>query len=224
VLGDARGPSWAVAIVLASLCVACADDAAGTGTAGAAGSAGPGSSGSGAGPAGSGATGQAGRAGSTSSSGAGDGGGSAGSGEPGSGRAGTSGAAGTASSESGASGGDAGAGGSGERCELECPPNSRCELVQVACIRAPCPPMPTCVEVSTGAEAGAGGGEGIRCTGALCRRAPPTCPTFQVPSVVGTCFGDCVPIESCPCSGPDDCPDRNQYTCHMSEQHCTPHL
>jgi hypothetical protein len=57
-----------------------------------------------------------------------------------------------------------------------------------------------------------------------CRRAAPECAAGQVPSVAGSCFGECVPIEACRCTGPEECPLHEQYTCLMSRQHCTPYL
>ena len=53
----------------------------------------------------------------------------------------------------------------------------------------------------------------------LCKRAAPACATGEVPSVLGNCYGDCVKIESCACSAPEQCPQPNQYTC-WSKQHC----
>jgi hypothetical protein len=57
-----------------------------------------------------------------------------------------------------------------------------------------------------------------------CRRSAPQCAEGQVPSVSGSCFGACVPIEACRCTGPEDCPLHEQYTCLLSAQHCTPYL
>jgi hypothetical protein len=56
-----------------------------------------------------------------------------------------------------------------------------------------------------------------------CKRAAPACDTFHVPSVEGSCYGDCVKIDRCACSGPDQCPDSNQYTC-WSKTHCGPYV
>jgi hypothetical protein len=58
----------------------------------------------------------------------------------------------------------------------------------------------------------------------LCKRVPPSCPDGQVPSVEGSCYGACVPIESCACSAPAACPSSNTYTCHMSAQRCGPYV
>jgi hypothetical protein len=100
-------------------------------------------------------------------------------------------------------------------CDLECAAGERCELVQVTCIRAPCPPQPSCVKA-----------EPTSCDPRqiLCRRAPPECPQWHVPSVSGTCFGPCVPLEQCACDEPADCPNPETFTCHMSAAHCGPYV
>jgi hypothetical protein len=54
-----------------------------------------------------------------------------------------------------------------------------------------------------------------------CKIVQPQCPANQVPSVDGTCWGECVKIDQCACQSADDCPDQNQYTC-WSQQHCGP--
>jgi hypothetical protein len=56
----------------------------------------------------------------------------------------------------------------------------------------------------------------------LCKRSAPACPTGQVPSVEGTCYGQCVKIESCTCTGPADCPDPDHFTCHNNTKRCGP--
>ena len=56
-----------------------------------------------------------------------------------------------------------------------------------------------------------------------CKRSTPECGTFQVPSVEGSCYGDCVKIDRCACSSADECPDPNQYTC-WSKTHCGPYV
>jgi hypothetical protein len=56
-----------------------------------------------------------------------------------------------------------------------------------------------------------------------CKIATPQCAAFEVPSVDGSCWGQCVPIAQCACSAADDCPDQNQYTC-WSKQHCGPYV
>lgn len=56
-----------------------------------------------------------------------------------------------------------------------------------------------------------------------CKRAAPVCGTFQVPSVEGSCYGDCVKIERCACSAAEQCPDNAQYTC-WAKAHCGPYV
>jgi hypothetical protein len=58
----------------------------------------------------------------------------------------------------------------------------------------------------------------------LCKRGTPKCAGGSVPSVVGSCYGDCVPVEQCACDSADACPLRDSYTCLMSAKHCTPYL
>jgi hypothetical protein len=99
--------------------------------------------------------------------GAGNGGSGAGSGGGRGGEGGGSGASG--SGGAGAGGSSAGRGGSGAEpvpgtpCDMPCAAGQVCEYVQVQCVRAPCPPQPTCVD-----DAGGGGGacadQGESCT------------------------------------------------------------
>lgn len=51
----------------------------------------------------------------------------------------------------------------------------------------------------SGGAAGGGGGGTIRCnpSDVACYAPTPACPVGEVPSVVGACWGDCVPILSC---------------------------
>jgi hypothetical protein len=58
----------------------------------------------------------------------------------------------------------------------------------------------------------------------LCRRAEPICPDGQVASIVGTCFGPCVPLEQCLCKEAAQCPFPEMYTCHLSAGHCGPYV
>ncbi|MBN1653323.1 MAG: hypothetical protein JXA30_06055 [Deltaproteobacteria bacterium] len=58
----------------------------------------------------------------------------------------------------------------------------------------------------------------------LCKMMEPICPFGQVPSVSGSCYGPCVPIETCVCSTSEQCPDSSQYTCHISAGHCGPYV
>jgi hypothetical protein len=51
-----------------------------------------------------------------------------------------------------------------------------------------------------------------------CRMVTPTCPAGQVPSVVDSCYGECVPIERCGCSGPNggaECPEGTTCWGHL---------
>jgi hypothetical protein len=76
-----------------------------------------------------------------------------------------------------------------------------------------------------GADTGVGGGGLVDCNPAniSCRRAPPVCEFGEAPSVDGICYGPCVPIETCACSAPGECPNPNEYTCWMQE-HCGPYV
>jgi hypothetical protein len=58
----------------------------------------------------------------------------------------------------------------------------------------------------------------------LCKRVAPTCPAMQVPRVLNGCYGECVPIASCVCHEPDDCPDSDKYTCFRSRFLCGPYV
>ena len=55
----------------------------------------------------------------------------------------------------------------------------------------------------------------------LCKRVAPQCDAGEVPSVAGSCYGDCVKVEQCACSSADQCPQPNEYTC-WAKQHCGP--
>jgi hypothetical protein len=134
----------------------------------------------------------------------------------------------------GGRGGAGSPGGSGNGGSSECPPecfvNNRCVEM---CGQPPqdfgCCPCPSgMINVFSCGAGGASGGTGGASGGgtscdprkALCRALPPNCPTGQVPSVDGSCWGDCVPIATCTCTAAEDCPDPNQYTCHMSRGVC----
>lgn len=70
------------------------------------------------------------------------------------------------------------------------------------------------------------GEDGVRCdTRKLtCKRAAPACDFGYVPRIIDGCYGDCVAVETCICSGPEECPDPGQYTCNNSRDRCTPYL
>jgi hypothetical protein len=55
----------------------------------------------------------------------------------------------------------------------------------------------------------------------VCKRLAPVCEAGEVPSVAGSCYGDCVKIDQCACSSADQCPQPNEYTC-WAKQHCGP--
>ena len=55
----------------------------------------------------------------------------------------------------------------------------------------------------------------------LCKRLAPECNAGEVPSVDGSCYGDCVKVEQCACSAAAECPEPDQYTC-WAQQHCGP--
>jgi hypothetical protein len=55
----------------------------------------------------------------------------------------------------------------------------------------------------------------------LCKIAQPDCGAGKVPSVDGSCYGDCVKVERCACSSAAQCPEPDQYTC-WGKQHCGP--
>ncbi len=57
-----------------------------------------------------------------------------------------------------------------------------------------------------------------------CRAAEPVCPEMQVASVSGSCWGPCVPIDRCVCSGPEDCPHAETFACHLHRQRCGPYV
>jgi len=57
----------------------------------------------------------------------------------------------------------------------------------------------------------------------FCKRVAPTCEAGQVPSVEGSCYGECVKVDRCACSAAEQCPDPDQYTC-WAKQHCGPYV
>lgn len=58
----------------------------------------------------------------------------------------------------------------------------------------------------------------------LCDAVEPTCPSGEVPQVIGGCWGPCVPIDACPCTEAAECPHAETYTCHLSSMRCGPYL
>jgi hypothetical protein len=76
------------------------------------------------------------------------------------------------------------------------------------------------------AAADAGSGDVVSCDPRklLCKRAAPTCEYGFVPRVVDGCYGECIRVDDCVCSGPDACPEHERYTCNNSRQRCTPYL
>lgn len=115
------------------------------------------------------------------------------------------------------SGTSAGAAGCSANCEL----GEHCELVDVTCVRAPCPPLPMCVPDSGARDPAQRDCDPRK---VLCKRTAPECPELQVPSVEGSCYGECVDVHACQCTGPEACPLPEKYTCNMSAKHCTPYL
>ena len=55
----------------------------------------------------------------------------------------------------------------------------------------------------------------------MCKRLAPVCEAGEVPSVAGSCYGDCVKIDQCACRSADQCPQPNEYTC-WGKRHCGP--
>ena len=79
----------------------------------------------------------------------------------------------------------------------------------------------------TGTDAGRTPPGSINCDerSVACDAPPPSCPTGEVAEVGGGCWTSrCVPIDTCYCTGPDMCPNRSIYTCHMFRMRCGPYL
>jgi hypothetical protein len=64
-------------------------------------------------------------------------------------------------------------------------------------------------------------GDGVNCdpNDIRCNQPEPDCGPGRVASVVGTCYGPCVPIAQCRCLYAFECPKRDLYTC-KPELHC----
>lgn len=58
----------------------------------------------------------------------------------------------------------------------------------------------------------------------VCKLNEPTCEYGYVRRIIDGCYGECVRIDDCVCSGADACPQRERYTCNNSRQRCTPYL
>jgi hypothetical protein len=145
--------AWCAARLVIALGVAACSDDAGDGSSFPGGSGGnTAQSGSGGSQQGSGGTGS----GGSGSTGSGSGGTSAGTGGSDGGGGKDAGAGSSGSGSGGASDADAG----GMTCTLACGAGSHCELVEVTCIRAPCPPQAMCVGDADGGQAcGTRGGQ-----------------------------------------------------------------
>jgi hypothetical protein len=57
-----------------------------------------------------------------------------------------------------------------------------------------------------------------------CKRAAPQCDQGQVPRVLDGCYGECVNIDECSCSGPEACPNPDEFTCRNDIGRCTYYL
>ncbi len=59
----------------------------------------------------------------------------------------------------------------------------------------------------------------------LCESLPPDCEDGEAPSVVGSCWGECIPVSECRCDTTEDCPDIPGYSevCYTAG-HCGPLL
>jgi hypothetical protein len=59
----------------------------------------------------------------------------------------------------------------------------------------------------------------------LCDAIPPACDEGEVPTVEGSCWGECIPANECQCETFDDCPEVTGYSevCY-SAGHCGPAL
>lgn len=150
-------------------------------------------------------------------------------GETGGATNGSGGTAGSGAQGGHSNGGSPGAGGTTD-CPPECFVNNRCVNTCGEAPRdfgcCPCPPgminVFSCSATDAGNGSGGAGDGGTSCDPrkALCRSLPPTCAAGQVPSIDGSCWGPCVPIATCTCTSAADCPDANQYTCHLSRGVC----
>lgn len=77
------------------------------------------------------------------------------------------------------------------------------------------------------AAIGDAGPDGANCDRSTitCRQVEPECPEGTVPEVEGTCWTErCIRIDGCACTGPEQCPMPEIYTCHSSAGRCGPYL
>ena len=166
-------------------------------------------------------------AGGTSTSSGGSGASSSGgSGASSSGGSGAS-SGGTAGANGGRSGSGAAAGaGGGDACPPECFVENECVT---ACGQTPqsygCCPCPAGKIDARSCPASPDAGS-VSCDPRriLCKRVAPICAEGEVPSVSGSCYGPCVKVETCPCAGPEECPESDKYTCHMNTRRCGPYV
>jgi hypothetical protein len=79
------------------------------------------------------------------------------------------------------------------------------------------------VDATTATDSGSAATYDCVLEGVACFIAVPVCAQGEVPSVEGSCYGPCVPIEQCRCDGPEDCPDSAHYTCFNHAHHCGPY-
>jgi hypothetical protein len=160
-----------------------------------------------------GSSGEGGQGGSGATSGGGASGGAGGGagGEGGAGGAGAGGAGGT-DQDGGAAGSadqDGGAS-SGPACNQACEAYQHCELVEVACIQAPCPPQPECVD-----NPFCGGIAAFTCPGAgVCEDDPRD--DCDPENGGADCGGVCV------CSGPGGCAPGETWD--VAKCGCVEHL
>lgn len=118
-------------------------------------------------------------------------------------------------------------------CNLACVQGKHCELVQVTCVRAPCPPVPNCVDDAKPAP-GCGGFAGIACPGlGDCGDDPSDgcdpkmggadCPGVCACNAVAKCTGGMVWNSTpavCACETPGSGPVCGAKTCAVDQECC----
>ncbi|HEX4337673.1 MAG TPA: hypothetical protein VH062_17285 [Polyangiaceae bacterium] len=164
--------------------------------------------------------------GSSSDAGVGGAGGASGGGASGSRATGGSATGGGATGGGASAGGGAATGGA-----ASCPPECfRAYQCVTACGQTPksygcCPcPAGTIDALTCGASMSDAGAISCDTRSVLCKRVAPTCAAGEVPSVVGECYGPCVKIDTCACGTADECPNADEYTCHLSQKRCGPYV